>query len=279
MKKKIVITGATSGIGKATMEVLANSDNHLILGCRNIPKAQKLVDEVKSKNKDARIDIFKLDLSSFKSIKDFSDAICKNYDSIGILFNNAGVFSDTKTYTKEGYEMTLGVNYIGTYYLTTLLMDIVEKGHNPQIINVCSRAALFGKFKLKDGAFIKQKHGFRAYSASKYLQLQTTICFANMYKDSKVKINAIHPGDVATGIWDGDSLMMKIIGPIMKKRLSSPEQGAVAGLYLIQNPPNDSGKFYEELGEVIEYDKYDEEFAKSILDATDKIIKTKTATF
>ena len=218
--QKIIITGATSGIGKATTKALANGKYHLILGVRNIEKAEKLVDELKSKNSDAKIDILKVDLASFDSIKSFAAAIHKNYDAIDILVNNAGVFADKKAYTAQGYELTVGVNYIGTYYLTKLLMDVVEQGKNPQVIFIGSRAGMFGKFTLKEGAFQKQKHGFPAYSASKYLQLQTTIYLSKHLK-TDVKLNIVHPGDAATGIWEGDSLMMKIIGPIMMKSLST----------------------------------------------------------
>ena len=271
MRKRIIITGATSGIGEATAIALANEKYHLILGVRNIEKAQKLVDKLSKENNDAKIDIHKLDLSSLGSIKGFADNIHKSYDSIDILFNNAGVFVDKKAYSKEGYELTLGVNYIGTYYLTKLLLDIIETGENPQIINIGSRAGLFGKFKLKKDAFTIQKPGFRAYSASKYLQLQTSI-YLSKYLNTDVKLNVVHPGDAATGIWNGDSILMKLIGPIMKKTLKSSAEAAVAGLYLVENPPTESGKFYQNLGEELSFDKYDEDFAKSVIEETDRMI-------
>jgi len=271
MRKKIIVTGATSGIGKATVEALANEDNHLILGCRNLPKTEKIVDDLKAMNNDVKIDIYVLDLASFESIKDFAKTINTSYDAIDILVNNAGVFSDKKAYTKEGFELTVGVNYIGTYYLTTLLLPLISKGHNPQIINICSRAALFGKFTLKENAFVKQSHGFRGYSASKYLQLTSTIYMAETLNNN-IKMNAVHPGDAATGIWKGDSLLMKLVGPIMKKALSSSEDAAKAGLYLIENTPDKSGLLYEKEGVVIEHTKYDKSFAESLIRETDQLI-------
>lgn len=271
MRKRIIITGATSGIGEATAIALANVKYHLIFGVRNIEKAQKLALKLTGENSDAKIDIHKLDLSSLSSIKNFTDVIHKNYDSIDILLNNAGVFADKKEYTKEGYELTLGVNYIGTYYLTKLLLNIVEMGKNPQVINIGSRAGMFGKFTLKKDAFTKQKSGFRAYSASKYLQLQTTMYLAKSLK-TPVKLNVVHPGDAATGIWNGDSILMKIISPIMKRFLKTSAHAARAGLYLIKNPPTQSGKFYENLGEEINFKKYNEDFAKSVIEETDRMI-------
>ncbi len=273
MRKRIIITGATSGIGLATLKALANNKYDIILGCRNIKKAEDIIDKIISADKDAQIKIYQLDLASLESIKTFSVLIHKDYDYIDILFNNAGVFSDTKQKTEQGFEMTLGVNYIGTYYLTMLLMNIVKLGTNAQIINVCSRAALFGRFKYKDRKFENHANGFRAYSASKYMLLIITIYLAKEFEDVGIALNAIHPGDVATNIWNGDSLIMKIVGPIMKKKLLSVEEGAIAGLYLIENRPNTSGGFYQNEGEIIEFYKYDKKLAKDLIDKTNLAVK------
>lgn len=270
--KRILITGITSGIGLATAQELIKGEYHLIFGVRNVQKAAQMAKTWQAQNDKLKIDILHVDLASLKSIREFADSINKNFDSIDILVNNAGVFADKKMYTQDGYELTLGVNFIGTYYLTKLLLDKLESGDNPQVINIGSRAGMFGKFKLKDGAFVKQPHGFRAYSASKFLQLMTSIYMAR-HLDTKVKINTVHPGDAATNIWNGDSILMKIVGPMMKKSLSTPQQAAEAGLYLIANPPKDTGKFYEKQGIEIEFSKYDDEFAKNVINATDNLIE------
>ena len=142
----------------------------------------------------------------------------------------------------------------------------------PQIINVCSRAGLFGRFEFKDGKFENHSHGFPAYSASKYLQLITTIYMAEDFERHGIAINLVHPGDVATNIWQGESLLMKIIGPVMKKNLKTLEEGAIAGLHLIENRPSTSGGFYQMHGEKIEFKKYDEDKAKAIIDKVNEII-------
>jgi NAD(P)-dependent dehydrogenase (short-subunit alcohol dehydrogenase family) len=272
MRKRIIITGATSGIGLATLEALAGSQYEILLGVRDTNKAKTIANKILSTNKNAKISIYQLDLASLESIQAFSEAIHKEYQSIDILFNNAGVFSDTRQKTKQGFEMTLGVNYIGTYYLTILLKDILEKGNQPQIISVGSRAGLFGRFKYKEGVFENHAHGFRAYSASKYLLLLTTIHCAQQFEDCGIRINIVHPGDVATNIWEGESTIMKIVGPIMKKNLLSIEEGAVAGLHLIENRPNTSGGFYKMHGEVIPFNKYDAKKAKDLLERTNDAI-------
>ena len=273
MCKRIIITGATSGIGLGTLKVLATKDYEIILGCRNIKKAQTIVDDILNLYCNSQIHIYELDLASFNSIKSFSDSIHSDFESIDILFNNAGLYSEKKQKTKQGFEMTVGVNYIGTYFLTMLLTDLVQKGNSPQVINVCSRAALAGHISFKNGEFVNRKHGFLAYSASKYMQLITTIYLAKQFDDMGVVLSAIHPGDVATNIWNGESFIMKIMGSMMGKKLLTLKEGIVAGIYLIESRPNLSGGFYENRGEVITFNKYDADKAKALLEITNEIIR------
>ncbi|MCK5130342.1 MAG: SDR family NAD(P)-dependent oxidoreductase [Clostridiales bacterium] len=273
MRTKIIITGATSGIGLGTLKALANAQYEIILGCRNLQKTETIVQEITASNKQALIHIYHLDLASFESIRRFSDSIHRDFDSIDILFNNAGLFSDTKKETKQGFEMTVGVNYIGTYLLTMLLRDLVQKGINPQVINVCSRAALFGHISFKNGEFIKRKHGFLAYSASKYMQLLSTIYLAKRYDDMGIVFSAIHPGDVATNIWNGESFIMRTIGPLMQKNLLTLDEGIIAGIHLIENRPDVSGGFYQMHGEEIEFKKYDTNKAEVLIKKTNEVIQ------
>ncbi|NQT59370.1 MAG: SDR family NAD(P)-dependent oxidoreductase [Bacteroidetes bacterium] len=231
--RRIIITGATSGIGLETVRSLAGSEYEIILGCRDQQKTESLIQEITSIVPKTTIHHFPLDLSSFSSIREFSSFIHKKYRYIDVLFNNAGVFADTAKKTKEGFELTIGVNFVGTYFLTTLLTDLLKGGHDAQIINICSRAALFGKFRNRPDFFHNHVHGFRAYSASKMMQLVMTLKMAEEMQEFGISVNAVHPGEVATNIWKGDSLLMKIIAPMLRKRLQTAAEGAQAGLYLV----------------------------------------------
>lgn len=273
MKKRIIITGATSGIGLETLKTLAKGDYEIIIGNRNPQKADRVTKEILSKNANAVIHSYVLDLSSFESIKAFSDRVYENFDYVDILFNNAGLFWDTPQKTKEDFEMTIGVNYIGTYYLTYLLADLISKGHNPQIINVNSRAAFFGHITYKEGRFSNHPQGFRSYAASKYMQLLWVYLCAEDFMKRGIRMNAIHPGDVATNLWRTKNFMIKLMWPILKNTLISLEEGAIAGLYLIENDMDTYGKMYQNAGELMEFKKYDEEKAKRLLKMTDAEIK------
>lgn len=219
---RIIITGATSGIGLATARALGAMGHELILGCRNMTKADKLQKSLKEEGIEAKI--FQVDLAHLESVEGFCDRILKAYDHIDILINNAGVFSDSKKRTQDGFELTIGTNYISHYLLTERLLPLIIASESGRIVNISSKAALYGRIKTDESFYTKPTKGFRAYAKSKLAQVLYTIDLAKRLKIHNVMVNAIHPGEVATNIWQGESLLMKLIGPIIQRRYLKPEE-------------------------------------------------------
>ena len=234
MKRRILITGATSGIGLEVAKALVNEDVQLILGCRNLKKADEIWGQVRPIG-GARIEIFELDLSSFESIDKFSLEVEKSVSGLDVLVNNAGLYMDHAKKTHEGFEMTIGVNHIGSHYLTHKMIPLLLKGESPQILNVCSKAAYYGKVVKRDDFFQNHPFGFKAYSTSKLLQLMATMELAKQLKPDGISVNAIHPGGVNTNIFRGDTLIMKIVRKTNQKFTISAQEAAKSVLTFIQD--------------------------------------------
>jgi len=224
--KKIIITGATSGIGKSCAHKMVQMGHHVILACRNLKKAEAVKSEIIGAFPSAIVDTKTLDLANLASIRAFADDMVKNYDYIDVLLNNAGVFADKKGKTADGYEVTIGTNFLGQILLTELILPLIKKSKSGRIVHVSSEAGLFGKIKIKENMFTKGPGGFIAYSKSKLAQIMYNIELADKLSGENITVNAVHPGKVATNIWQGDSLMMRIIGPMNMKKYMSPDEAA-----------------------------------------------------
>lgn len=279
--KTVIITGATSGIGLETARELAQLNYTLVLGCRNKQKALLIKEELIRESGNEFIEVIHLDLASFKSIYSFVEEFKRKYNKLDILFNNAGLFCDSAKKTVEGFEMTMGVNYIGNYLITNLLLDSLRDAVNARIIFISSKAAYYGSIKLKDNFFENHAHGFKAYSASKLALTLYTIYLSRKLKNDNITVNAVHPGQVATNIWKGESLLMKIMGPINKKKYDSPVLAAKTGIYLVisDDVKEITGKMFENKDQIMTYNKkiLNENLMTELINYTENIINFYTA--
>ena len=147
--KTIIVTGANSGIGYYSTLCFLYKGAKVIMACRNLDKANKAKENLLKELPKAKIDIIKLDLSDFNSIDEFSKTIKEKYTKIDALVNNAGVYFMPKVLTKQGYEITMGTNFLGPYYLTCSLLDILIQNKST-IINVSSIVHKNAKINFND---------------------------------------------------------------------------------------------------------------------------------
>ncbi|EEG77073.1 SDR family NAD(P)-dependent oxidoreductase [Dethiobacter alkaliphilus] len=234
--KIAVVTGANSGIGFETAKELAAQDYYVVMVCRNLNKAARSA-QIITQQTGAAVDIMQADLASFASIHNFAQNYLNRYDRLDILINNAGLYSDSPQQTEDGYELTMGVNFLGTYLLTRLLLPALLKTEKSRIVNIASRAGFYGKINLAKP--FHGPHGFRGYSASKLAQIWFTISLAEELKDKGILVNAVSPGRGATNIWRGESLMMKIVRPFMLRSAQSAAECAKTGLYVALAPEDE----------------------------------------
>ncbi|GFT80951.1 retinol dehydrogenase 13 [Nephila pilipes] len=198
--KTVIITGGNTGIGKETALDLASRGAKVIIACRDIEKGNAAVKDIcKSVNKPI-LEVKQLDLASFASIKRFADDVLENERYIHILINNAGVAACKKSNTEDGFEMQFGVNHLGHFLLTNLLLERIKASAPARIVNVASIAHVYGNIDFSD---INLEQGYSpipAYCRSKLANILFTRELAKKIEGTGVNTYCLHPGAVYTGL-------------------------------------------------------------------------------
>ena len=244
-----VVTGGNTGIGYEIARGLALNQMRVVLACRDLSKAQNAAATLRSEY-EPPIDVLHLDLASFRSIRAFAEEYDERFGRLHLLINNAGVFSDRRAYTKDGFEQNMGVNYLGTYLLSRCLFPLLSASKGARMVTVSSRAGLYGRIDWRQP--FCGPAGFRGYAASKLAQIWMTMDFAEEMNGQDIRINGVFPGRAATNIWRGDSFMMKLMRPLMLRFSQSPVACAQVALRVALAPDAEikSGMTYNAKGPI-----------------------------
>jgi NAD(P)-dependent dehydrogenase (short-subunit alcohol dehydrogenase family) len=233
MKKTILITGATAGIGKATATKLARKGHKIILLSRDKQKLLQTKKEIVEETNNNNIDIVQCDLSSQKNIRNTAKRITTKYNSLDILINNAGIHSKEALMSEDGIEKTFAVNHLAYFLLTGLLLKLLKKGVDPRIINVSSNAHGYSKLDFDDIANPKKYKLFPVYGKSKLANVLFTIELAERAKKHGITVNCLHPGFIKTNIGTDNLTLRRRFITILKKYIAeTPEKGASRLMYL-----------------------------------------------
>lgn len=194
--KRVVITGATGGLGKEICMLLAGLNADIILACRNQKLSEKLSDEIKLVYPNINIDYIQLDLSKISSVKTCINEL-KKYNGIDILINNAGVYNVPLQTLELGYNNVFQINFISTYYLTKELLPELEKKDNSTCITLGSVAHNYSKIDINDIDFSTRKKHSKIYGNSKrYLMFS----LYELFENTKVNLAIVHPGVTLTNM-------------------------------------------------------------------------------
>ena len=233
--KTFIVTGANSGIGFEATKVFASKGALVVMGCRNLVKAKKAKEDIVSEFPNALLDVIQLDLTSFKSIKKFSEKVLKKYDKIDVLLNNAGIMTVPYGSTEDGLELQTGVNHFGHYYLTMLLVDLVNKTKNSRIVNIASIAHKYGNIKKNTFLYEKGKRysKMKAYAQSKLANLLFTYKLKEKLEkqNSEITVLAAHPGVSKTNLGNhikGGSV--KWVQRTLSLTIQNQTRGALPGI-------------------------------------------------
>lgn len=247
-EKIILITGGNDGIGKATAIGLAKMGATVIIACRNAQKAEEAVLDIQKESDNAKVEALSLDLASFDSIRRCAAQFQERYNQLDVLVNNAGVFTSTLQLTEEGYELQFGVNHLGHFLLTHLLLPQLQAAPSPRVVNVSSVGHYRGKIDFNNLRGENSTYiGWNAYTRSKLANVLFTRAFAQRYPH--ILCNALHPGGVRTNIATKDSgWLVSFVWKTLGFRMVSTEQGAQTSIYLAASPQvaQVSGKYFDE---------------------------------
>ncbi|GFY64258.1 hypothetical protein TNIN_149071 [Trichonephila inaurata madagascariensis] len=248
--KTVVITGGNTGIGKETARDLAERGAKVIISCRDIKKGREAAEEIRQEIKDANVIVKQLDLASFSSIQQFAQEIQRSEPQINILINNAGVAVCPKSKTTDGFELQFGVNHLGHFLLTNLLMDKIKASAPARIVNVASAAHFIGDINFGDINMEKNYNALMAYCNSKLANILFTRELAKKLEGTGVSTYSLHPGCVHTELSRNISSVNGIIGSIydfvMKLTFMSARKGASTTIYCAveESLASESGLYY-----------------------------------
>jgi NAD(P)-dependent dehydrogenase (short-subunit alcohol dehydrogenase family) len=229
--KTILITGANSGLGLEAATVLAGKGAKVVITARNLSKGNKAVSEIKHKYPKADIELMLLDLADFDSIKQFSVAFHSKHQQLHVLINNAGIMTPPKRETtKQNFEAQFGINHLGHFLLTGLLLDILIKTPNSRIAVQSSivhkQKSYGGEIYFDDLNFEKSYNANFAYGQSKLANILFAYELDRKLKENKLDtiVTLAHPGVTKTNLQDDFPFLMKFIVNLIAMKA---EQGAL----------------------------------------------------
>ncbi|KAI4898066.1 hypothetical protein NFI96_018069 [Prochilodus magdalenae] len=236
--KTVVITGANAGIGKETARELAKRGGRIIMGCRDMEKCEAAAREIRGSTLNPHVYARHIDLASMKSIRSFAKMINQEEKRVDILINNAAVMRCPPGKTEDGFDMQLGVNYLGHFLLTNLLLDKMRDSAPSRVINLSSLAHIVGDIDFTDLNWDRKKFDTKkAYCQSKLAIVLFTRELARRLEGTGVTVNALHPGVVATELGRHTGMHQSqfsstVLSPFFYLLIKSPELGAQPSVYL-----------------------------------------------
>jgi NAD(P)-dependent dehydrogenase (short-subunit alcohol dehydrogenase family) len=248
--KVVVVTGANTGIGKETARALAGLGATTVLACRSEAKAKAAAEDIRADAPGADVAVVALDLADLASVRSCAEELLGRYARIDVLVNNAGGIWSRRETTVQGFEQTFGVNHLGPYYLTRLLLDRLRGSAPSRIVNLSSVGHHFAPLGMRFSDLQSERLyvSMEAYGRSKLANVLFTRALATRLHGTGVTANAAHPGPVRSGFgMDGDLRGVEAWGNRLIRRFEiSPEAGARTSVYLATAPEmaGRSGGYY-----------------------------------
>src|SRR5947209_14896538 len=278
--KVVIITGGNTGIGKEAAVGLAGLGARVVITSRNEERGRSARQEIAERSGNDSVEVMSLDLASFTSIRSFAADVLDRFDHLDVLVNNAGLILYRRAETREGFEETFGVNHLGPFLLTGLLLERLRASAPARVVVVSSTAHKSARQGL-DFDDLQAEHKYRwakAYGKSKLANIYFTRELARRLDGTGVTVNALHPGFVRSEFGRGGDLG-GIYGWGIKYVASpfsiSPEKGARTTIYLASSPDVEGvsgGYFYKSKPSTPSTVAQDDDAASRLWAASEKLV-------
>ena len=231
-----VITGGTSGIGRATVSALAARGAHVVMLCRDVDRGSRVRNGIAAESGNDDIDVIEADLCRLSSVREAAATIRDRYGRVDLLINNAGVIRSHRTVTDEEIEETFAVNHLGHFVLTTELLDTLRASTPARVVVVVSSHHKAGRLDFDDLQGHSSYDQNKAYCQSKLANVLFSYELARRLEDTGVTVNCLHPGatrtNLSSGLEGAWSLLWRLTDPLRQR----PEQAAEAVVHLATSP-------------------------------------------
>ncbi|AMM52129.1 hypothetical protein TH61_14330 [Rufibacter sp. DG15C] len=246
--KVMVVTGASSGIGKATVEALAQTGATVVMVCRHEGRAQDALQEITAKVPQAKLNVYLADLSELDAVRALAQELKDAYPAIDVLINNAGIIPGLLSNSKEGLELAWVTNHLAPFLLTNLLMNSLLAAPQGRIINLTSEAHRLGQIDFGQLGNPKHYSAITAYSDSKLANILFTYELAKRVEFTNLTVNCVHPGVVATNFGKSSSRFVRALLFMGRFFMRSSQKGAETPVFLATSPEVEkiSGKYFKD---------------------------------
>ncbi len=243
-----VVTGANSGMGLEVSRALARKNAAVVLACRDNDRGRAASESIRSGIPEARVEVMTLDLASLASVRRFAEAFLGGHNRLDVLVNNAGVLLVPYDTTEDGFERHFGINHLGHFALTGLLMDRLLATSASRIVTVGSRGHIMGRIDFANLMY-ESGEGYsaaRAYARSKLANLLFTYELQRRIAVTDTIAVAAHPGGAATDLGRRmrDRRFYRAILPLLEWLSQSAAAGARPILRAATDPAVKGGQYY-----------------------------------
>jgi retinol dehydrogenase 14 len=234
--RTVLLTGASSGIGRATALELGRRGASLVLVCRDRGRGEETVAAIAAETGHRDVTLMLADLSSQESIRRLASDFLASGRPLHVLLNNAGVVNTTRTVTADGIETTFAVNHLAYFLLTQLLLERLAQSAPARVVNVASEAHKFGRLDFDDLQAEKSYSTMRVYGQSKMANILFTYELARRLAGTGVTANCLHPGAVATGLGRNNGAVANFFIRVLAPFFRTPANGAATSIHLATAP-------------------------------------------